>query len=83
MSTISIRLVIALGFSNGWAELTLNRPPPLVPSCLMASWLATGNKEIVCLAPSMVVAEALASRVWGSPRATKTRAMTMEKGSRT
>ncbi len=30
----------ALGFSNGWAELALKMPPPLVPSCLIASWLA-------------------------------------------
>ncbi len=42
IETISIRLVIALGFSNGWAELALKMPPPLVPSCLIASWLAAG-----------------------------------------
>jgi hypothetical protein len=29
------KLESGLGFSNGWAELTLNRPPPFVPSCLM------------------------------------------------
>ena len=27
-----------VGFSNGWAELMLKNPPPLVPSCLMAIW---------------------------------------------
>ena len=32
----------ALGFSNGWAELALKKPPPLLPSSLIASWLATG-----------------------------------------
>ena len=29
-------------FSNGIAELTLKKPPPLVPSCLIAIWEATG-----------------------------------------
>ena len=38
----SRRLVIAVGFSNGCAELALKKPPPLLPSSLMASWLATG-----------------------------------------
>ena len=42
MITIWIRLVQALGFSNGWEELALKMPPPLVPNCLIASWLATG-----------------------------------------
>ena len=37
---ISIRLVQAFGFSNGCAELALKIPPPLVPSSLIASWLA-------------------------------------------
>ena len=45
-------LVQALGFSNGCAELALKKPPPLVPSSLIASWLATGPSEMVCLAPS-------------------------------
>ena len=31
-----------VGFSNGWAELTLKKPPPLVPSCLMAICEAAG-----------------------------------------
>ena len=32
------QVVSALGFSNGCAELALKKPPPLVPSCLIASW---------------------------------------------
>ena len=28
--------------SNGWAEFTLKKPPPLVPSCLIAIW--TGDR---------------------------------------
>ena len=39
---ISNQLVQVVGFSNGCAELALKKPPPLVPSSLMASWLATG-----------------------------------------
>ena len=41
-ASISTRLVNPVGFSNGWAELTLKKPPPLVPSILIASWEATG-----------------------------------------
>ena len=31
-----------VGFSNGCAELTLKKPPPLVPSCLIATCEAAG-----------------------------------------
>ena len=44
-----------VGFSNGCAELALKKPPPLVPSILMASCDATGPCAIVCFAPSSVV----------------------------
>ena len=37
------------GFSNGWAELALKEPPPLVPSSLIASWLATGPPGMICV----------------------------------
>ena len=30
------KLVSPLGFSKGCAELVLKKPPPLLPSCLMA-----------------------------------------------
>ena len=39
---VSMKLVIAFGFSKGWAELALKKPPPFVPSCLIATWLAAG-----------------------------------------
>ena len=48
---VSITLVNAVGFSNGWAELALKKPPPLVPSSLIASWKATGPSAMVCFAP--------------------------------
>ncbi len=37
-----------VGFSNGCAELTLKKPPPLVPSCLMATCEAAGPTASVC-----------------------------------
>ncbi len=35
-------------FSNGWLELTLKKPPPLVPSCLMAICEAAGPTAMTC-----------------------------------
>ena len=40
-----------MAFSNGCAELTLKNPPPFVPSCLIAIWLATGPRAITCSNP--------------------------------
>ncbi|CFO32747.1 Uncharacterised protein [Bordetella pertussis] len=48
IASISSRLDQALGFSYGWAELALKKPPPLVPSSLMASCEATGPMGRVC-----------------------------------
>ncbi|MDT4875264.1 hypothetical protein FQZ97_1106190 [compost metagenome] len=42
IATIWIMFEMASGFSNGCAELALKKPPPLVPSILMASCEATG-----------------------------------------
>ena len=53
---VSRRLESGVGFSNGCAELTLKKPPPLVPSCLMAIWEAAGPTAIcwwVTGAPSL------------------------------
>ena len=38
----SIIFVSELGFSNGCAEFTPKNPPPFVPNCLIAIWLAPG-----------------------------------------
>jgi hypothetical protein len=40
--TIWTKLDSAVGFSKGWAALALKKPPPLVPSNLMAICEATG-----------------------------------------
>ena len=61
--------VSAVGFSNGCAELALKKPPPLVPSILIASWLATGPRISVCFAPSSVVASIDDRKVCGTPLA--------------
>ena len=53
-SSISKKLVNAVGFSNGCAELTLKKPPPLVPSSLIASCEATGPIAIDCVRPVIV-----------------------------
>ena len=39
---ICTKFVSGVGFSYGCAELALKKPPPLVPSILMASCEATG-----------------------------------------
>ena len=49
IAQVSMKLVIGVRFSNGWAELVLKKPPPFVPSCLMAIWLATGPPGIDCV----------------------------------
>jgi len=38
MATHWSKLVSGVGFSKGWELLALKKPPPLVPSCLMAIW---------------------------------------------
>ena len=53
---VSTKFVNGLGFSNGWAELVLKNPPPFVPSCLMATWLATGPPGIACVDTSAATA---------------------------
>jgi hypothetical protein len=50
IASIWRKLLSAVGFSYGWAELALKKPPPLVPSILMASCEATGPMARVCVA---------------------------------
>ena len=42
MRTSPSALVSPFGFESGWAEFAFQNPPPLLPSILMASWLALG-----------------------------------------
>ena len=67
ISSISTKLESHVGFSNGWAELTLKKPPPFVPSSLMTSWDPTGP----------------AVSDWITPWETRNRPNTIEIGSRT
>ena len=48
MASSSRKFASGVGFSNGWAELTLKKPPPFVPSCLMAICEAAGPTAITC-----------------------------------
>ena len=48
MASSSRKFESGVGFSEGCAELTLKKPPPLVPSCLMAIWEAAGPTAMTC-----------------------------------
>ena len=71
-----------MGFSNGWAEFTLKNPPPLVPSILIDSWLATGPPGIFWVAPATVCTSVKPCRFWITPVAIRMIANTNAIGSR-
>ncbi len=50
MARIWARLAKGVGFSKGWAPFAPKKPPPLVPSILMATWEAAGPRAITCSA---------------------------------
>ena len=81
--SIDQKLVHGVGFSNGCAALALKKPPPLVPSCLIASWLATGPIAIVCFTPSSVVTSRYGLKFWMAPCCTMIRATRRQSGSST
>ncbi len=81
MRKISKRFVHGVGFSNGCAELTLKKPPPLVPSSLIASWDATGPPGIDWAAPVRVVASVNPVRFCTTPPASSTTAAMTANGS--
>ena len=74
------RFVKGVGLSKGCPALALKKPPPLVPSCLMASCDATGPCAMVCVAPSTVRATVYGWKFWMTPCEQKTRAATTEIG---
>jgi hypothetical protein len=82
MSSISNAFVIPLGFSNGIAELTLKKPPPLVPSSLMTSCDATGPSASVDGPPVSVLKSTYGDSVWMTPCETRNSAPTTLIGSR-
>ena len=45
---IDSAFVQRFGFSNGCVLFGPKKPPPLVPSCLMATNAATGPRAMVC-----------------------------------
>ena len=52
-----------VGFSYGWAALALKKPPPLVPSILMATWEAAGPWAMIWESPALPRAEAEAASI--------------------
>ena len=83
IDSTSTKFESVVAFSNGIAELTLKKPPPLVPSCLIAICEATGPRASVWLAPSSVVAVTAPPSVWRTPWETRIRATTIDSGSST
>ena len=82
MNSSSTKFENAVGFSNGIALLTLKKPPPLVPSCLIAICEAAGPSASVCSPPVSVVTSREPLSVWITPWETRTSAPTNESGSR-
>src|SRR6185312_15360692 len=82
MASISRKLVRPLGFSNGWAELALKKPPPLVPSSLIASCDATGPSGTLCCAPCRVCTVTCPAKSCGTPWLTRIRANANDSGNR-
>ena len=63
-ASVSSRLENGVGFSSGTALFGPYQPPPLVPSCLMATIGATGPSGIFC---SAICAEASTGVATGPP----------------
>jgi hypothetical protein len=83
INTISTKFVSGVGFSNGWAEFTLKKPPPSPLSSLIASCVATGPSAMSCVPPVMVFASMYCAKVCGTPCATKNTAAATQIGSST
>ena len=80
---ISKRLLNGVGFSYGCAEFALKKPPPFVPSSLIASWEAMGPCGIFWTAPSSVVTVSVALKFWMTPCDIRTTAPARLMGRRT
>ena len=62
IASSSRKFASGVGFSNGCAALALKKPPPFVPSCLMAICEATGPIGRTCSVMRPPSAEVVASR---------------------
>ena len=79
---ISTMLLKGVGFSKGCVLLFPKKPPPFVPSCLMAIWDAAGPLGIICSTPSMPGTAMGPSKDCTTPWETSRRAMTVETGTK-
>src|SRR5579862_9297383 len=77
------KLQSGVGFSYGCAELALKKPPPLVPSILIASCEATGPWPMLCDAPSSVLTSVYGLKFCGTPCHTRKSAYITQIGART
>ena len=75
-------LLNGVGFSKGCVLLFPKKPPPFVPSCLMATWEAAGPLGITCSTPSMPGTVAGPSKDCTTPWETSRSATTTEIGIR-
>ena len=82
ISSSSRKFASAVPPSKGCAELTLKKPPPFVPSCLIAICEATGPRAIVCAKPWTPVTVAEFANVCTTPWVIRMTATTIEIGSR-
>ena len=77
-----MKLLNAVAFSNGNVLLTLKKPPPLVPSCLIAICDAAGPRASVCSKPWTVVYVTEPVSVWITPCDIRISAPAIDRGSR-
>ena len=82
MKSSSTKFENWVGFSNGKELLTLKKPPPLVPSCLIEICEAAGPSASDCSPPVTVSKSIDPESVWITPCETRTRAPMNERGSR-
>ena len=84
IASISRKFESGVGFSSGWAELALKKPPPSPAlSCLMATCDATGPTAIAWSRDDWSMeACAEGANVWMTPSDTRASARTSDNGSR-
>ena len=82
MATISTTFDSGAGFSNEWALLTLNAPPPSPDISLIDSHGATGPPRMVSLPPATVETSCAPLKLAITPGASRMMATTTDSGSR-